>query len=300
MVWLTIVLIMISIAILVIVGLIYKKKNKGCEKETYETDKVKLKMVAYNVLFGLWCRPESVGKMLRPYKFDIICLNEVPNNGWTEKVGKIVGLTYVYVGKSSSGNHKNKYKSILSKYPLYDNNETIIKSKGWHSSVVSSKIKIKGIPITIFSTHIPGHRKIKGSAADFIARKLVNKSEHLFILGDLNNRLQDGVLDCFENAGMKSNWKELGINVSKMSSSHDRYSGKDDGVIDHIFFKNSNTSTSTFIKATKGGIIQNAYNDPNIDLEMSENKKEWITFKKPMSDHKPVWTEFIIYNYKDF
>ena len=74
--WLTILLIMISIAILVIVAFIYKNKD-DCQKEKYETiskEKIKLKMVAYNVLFGLWCRPESVGKMVRPYKFDIICL----------------------------------------------------------------------------------------------------------------------------------------------------------------------------------------------------------------------------------
>lgn len=261
---------------------------------------VRLRMGEYNVLFGLWGTPEDIGRMFKPYNIDVLCFNEVPNDDWTERVGRVIGLEHIYVGEHSSGNHKNKYKSILSRYPLYNKKEIVVVSDGWHSSVVSATIKVKGIPIRILSTHIPGANRMQGSASNFIATSVIKHNENTFLLGDLNNTLRDGVLDCFGDNGMISNWDALGMDVTNMSTCKDLEN--DDGVIDHIFFKGSPT---TGIRVVRGGIILDAYNDGNVDKEMSENdnsccasaierKRTWYGLGKPLSDHLPIWTEFII------
>ena len=62
--------------------------------------------------------PEQLGEMFKPYNLDIIGFSEVPDGDWTARVGKVLGMEHSYVGKISSANHKDKYKSILSRTPL--------------------------------------------------------------------------------------------------------------------------------------------------------------------------------------
>ena len=86
-----------------------------------EFDKtIHVRVAAYNVEFGRSTTPEEVGKMFKPYNLDIIGFNEVPDGDWTARVGKILGMKHSYVGKISSANHKDKYKSILSRTPLQE------------------------------------------------------------------------------------------------------------------------------------------------------------------------------------
>ena len=82
-----------------------------------------VRVAEYNVLFGNWGSPERIADMFKPHNFDIIGFNEVPNEEWTAQVGKSIGLNYAYVGKISSANHKDKYKSILSRSPLTNGHE---------------------------------------------------------------------------------------------------------------------------------------------------------------------------------
>ena len=70
-----------------------------------------LRVAAFNVEFGKHATPEQIGDMFKAYKLDIITFNEAPNGDWTSKVGKVLGMEHVFVGKSSSANHKSKYKS---------------------------------------------------------------------------------------------------------------------------------------------------------------------------------------------
>ena len=128
-----------------------KNKNKGNLSAN-----TKIRFATYNVLFGLWAKPESVGKMFKPYNLDVICFNEVPHGNWTLRVGRELGMKHVHVGKVSSANHKDKYKSILSRFPLLDKSEVAFDSKGWKpASVVTARTNIKGVPLTLYSTHIP-------------------------------------------------------------------------------------------------------------------------------------------------
>ena len=83
------------------------------------TDKpIAIRVATYNVEYGENASPEEIGKMFKPYKLSIIGFNEVPDGDWTARVGKVLGMKHSYVGKISSANHKDKYKSILSRTPF--------------------------------------------------------------------------------------------------------------------------------------------------------------------------------------
>ena len=268
------------------------EKEKTKNKENLE---VKIRFAAYNVLFGLWAKPESIGEMLKQYNLDVVCFNEVPDGDWTASVGRVLGMDYIHVGKVSSANHSDKYKSILCRFPLYDKEEEVINANGWKpASLVSAKANIRGVPLMIHSTHIPGRPEAEGSAAAFIAEKLISNSssENLFVLGDFNNHFDRGALKSFNKVGLKSIWKELAIDTAKASTHKHIESGNESGVIDHIFFRTKTLKTNV----TGGGIINNAYNNPETELQMNRYKKEWIKYGKPLSDHRPIWAEFIFRN----
>ena len=263
-----------------------KNKNKGNLSAN-----TKIRFATYNVLFGLWAKPESVGKMFKPYNLDVICFNEVPHGNWTLRVGSELGMKHVHVGKVSSANHKDKYKSILSRFPLLDKSEVVFDSKGWKpASVVTARTNIKGVPLTLYSTHIPGQPDVENSAASFIAKKMLSNShdDNLFVLGDFNNLLFEGALKAFKEAGMKSIWRGLSINTDGISTHRHIESGNESGVIDHIFYR----STKNKVKVTNGGVIEKAYNPAKEEIEMDRYKKEWLKYGKPLSDHRPIWAEF--------
>ena len=269
--------------------------NASCElkksKNKVNTE-TKIRFAAYNVLFGLWAKPKSIGEIFRHYDLDVICFNEVPDGDWTARVGRVLGMDHVHVGKVSSANHRNKYKSILCRFPLFDKREVIINAKGWKpASLVSAKSNINGVPLMIYSTHIPGQPEVEESAAAFIAENLISNSasENLFILGDFNNHLNEGALKSFNKVGVKSIWKELQIDTAKISTHKHIESGNESGVIDHIFFRAKNSK----VNVTRGGVISNAYNSPEAELQMNRYKREWLKYGKPLSDHRPVWAEFI-------
>ena len=268
------------------------EKEKAKNKENLE---VKIRFAAYNVLFGLWAKPESIGEMLKQYDLDVVCFNEVPDGDWTASVGRVLGMDYIHVGKVSSANHSDKYKSILCRFPLYDKEEEVINANGWKpASLVSAKANIRGVPLMIHSTHIPGRPEAEGSAAAFIAEKIINNpsSENLFVLGDFNNHLDRGALKSFNKVGLKPIWKELTIDTAKASTHKHIESGNESGVIDHIFFRTKTLKANV----TGGGIINNAYNNPETELKMHRYKKEWVKYGKPLSDHRPIWAEFIFSN----
>ena len=261
-------------------------KNKG-----NLTANTKIRFATYNVLFGLWAKPESVGKMFKPYNLDVICFNEVPHGNWTLRVGRELGMKHVHVGKVSSANHKDKYKSILSRFPLRDKSEVAFDSKGWMpASVVTAKTNIKGVPLKLYSTHIPGQPDVENSAASFISKEMLSDphDDNLFVMGDFNNLLFEGALKAFKEAGMKSIWHGLSINTDSISTHRHIESGNESGVIDHIFYR----STKIKVKVTNGGVIEKAYNSAEQEIEMDRYKKEWLKYGKPLSDHRPIWAEF--------
>ena len=226
-----------------------------------------LRVAAYNVEFSKNATPEQIGEMFKPYKFDVIGFNEAPDGDWTDRVGKVLGMEHSYVGKTSSANHKNKYKTILSRSPLEGMEEIRLKGKGWNpATAVKAVIRKNGIPITFYSLHICGSRNENGHAhnlaTEFLAKE---KSERVIVAGDFNNRIGDQALKFVEKAGMRPTWNDLKIDLTKQFTWNALDPKKNEGVIDHIFY-----NIASGAKASDGGIIE---------------------LEKHLSDHKPVWAE---------
>ena len=234
-----------------------------------DKDAVTLRVAAYNVEFSKSATAEQIGEMFKPFNLDVIGFNEAPDGHWTKRVGKVLGMGHSYVGKISSANHKDKYKTILSRFPLEETGEISLKGVGWNpASAVKAVIRKGGIPITFYSLHICGSNRDKGHA-HFLATEVLpkEKSKRVIVAGDFNNRVGDDSLNFVEGAGMRPTWKDLKIELSQNFSYNALAPEKQVGVIDHIFYK-----VSSGARATDGGIIE---------------------LKKPLSDHKPVWAELV-------
>ena len=240
-----------------------------------EPDKpITVRVASYNVEFGRSTTPEQVGEMFKSYNLDIIGFNEVPDGDWTARVGKVLGMEHSYVGKISSANHKDKYKSILSRTPLQGTAEhemSLKRKRCWNpASVVSAVTEIDGVSIAFYSLHICASRSNhKTGHAYQLASEILPKetTDRVIVLGDFNNNMGDAAISTIETAGYKATWKDLKIDTSKEFTYNALDPKKNLGVIDHIF---SNASANS--KVTEGGIIE---------------------LKKPLSDHKPVWAEIV-------
>ena len=233
-----------------------------------------VRVAAYNVEFGKSTTPEEVGKMFKPYKLDIIGFNEVPDGDWTARVGKVLGMKHCYVGKISSANHKDKYKSILSRTPLQGTAEhemSLKRKRCWNpASVVSAVTEIDGVPIAFYSLHICASRSNhKTGHAYQLASEILPKetTDRVIVLGDFNNNMGDAAISTIETAGYKATWKDLKIDTSKEFTYNALDPKKSLGVIDHILYNRASGA-----KTTDGAIIE---------------------LKKPLSDHKPVWAEIV-------
>lgn len=233
------------------------------------TGSIQVRVAAYNVEFGKNATPEEIGRMFKPYNLDIIGFNEVPDGDWTARVGNVLGMEHSYVGKISSANHKDKYKSILSRTPLAGTAEFELRVKrGWNpASAVRAVTRVDGVVIAFYSLHIAGSKRNEGHAYK-LATEVVPKetTERVVLVGDFNNQIGDAAMNAIEAAGMRPIWEDLKIDVSKEFT----YNALDPewrnhGVIDHIFY-----NTLSGARAVDGGIIE---------------------LKKPLSDHKPVWAE---------
>ena len=239
-----------------------------------ESDKaIHVRVAAYNVEFGKNASPEEIGGMFKPYNFDIIGFNEVPDGDWTARVGKVLGMKHSYVGKISSANHKDKYKSILSRTPLEvtaEHEVSVERRRSWNpASVVKAVTKIDGVEVAFYSLHIC---RSKDSHDTGHAYRLANevlpkeKTERVIVLGDFNNNLGDVAMKMLEASGLRPTWKDLKIDVSKEFTYNALKPEQPNlGVIDHIFY-----NTGSRARTRDGGIIE---------------------LKKPLSDHKPVWAE---------
>ncbi|MGY8750178.1 MAG: endonuclease/exonuclease/phosphatase family protein [Pirellulales bacterium] len=228
---------------------------------------VAVRVASYNVEFGKSTTPEQIGEMFKPYKLDIIGFDEAPDGDWTARVGKVLGMQYSFVGKISSANHKDKFKTVLSRTPLEGAEEYKLTGRGWNpASVVRATTTIEGISFAFYSLHI-----CKSGASDGHAHCLATKvlpkeaTERVIVVGDYNNNIGDAAMKTIEGAGFRATWDDLQIDVSKEFTYNAQNSKKNLGVIDHILFNNLSGG-----EATDGGIIE---------------------LEKPLSDHKPIWAE---------
>ena len=238
-----------------------------CQAAPGPDKSIVVRVATYNVEFGKSATPEQIGEMLKPYKLDIIGFDEAPDGDWTARVGKVLGMSYSFVGKISSANHKDKFKTILSRTPLQSTGEYKLTGRGWNpASVVRAITKIEGIPFAFYSLHI-----CKSGAEDGHAHCLATKvlpeelTARIIVVGDFNNKVGDPAMETIEAVGYKPTWGDLGIDVSEAFTYNAQDPKKNLGVIDHILCNKAACAV-----ATAGGIIE---------------------LEKPLSDHKPVWAE---------
>ena len=230
---------------------------------------IAIRVASYNVEFSRSATPEQVGNMFKPYKLDIIGFNEAPDGDWTARVGKVLGMKYSFVGKISSANHKDKYKTILSRTPLKDTEEHKLTGDGWNpASVVRATTKIHGVPVSFLSLHICKSGARDGHAYSLATEILPKETiERVIVVGDYNNKIGDAAMQTVEGAGFRSIWNDLEIDVSEEFTYNAQNPQKNHGVIDHILYRVAAGS-----KATDGGIIE---------------------LKNPLSDHKPIWAKIV-------
>lgn len=251
----------------------------------------RVRVVAYNVLFGNWAEPERVGEMLRAHEPDIVGFSEVPDGDWSARAGKAAGLKYAYVGSISSANHRNKYKSIVSRSPLTGLHEVEIQpAQGWKpASAVAARTTVHGVPLLVYSTHIPGRPHVsessEGSAAASLATAIQSRiaADNVILLGDLNNLPGDAPLNLLDAIGMRSMWTDLAIDTARLSTHKHIESGSESGVIDHIYY-----GGPWSVRAVEGGVIHDAFNPVDEDKPMDVYRAEWDEYSKPLSDHRPV------------
>ncbi len=237
----------------------------------------KLKVIAYNIEFGKSATLDEMCSFLRSEKADIICFSEVPGQGWTKKLGDLLGMKYCFEGKIASANHMDdykdksglyygKYKSILSKYPLEKPHEILLKGDRWSpaSAVVASVKVSKKKSVIVFSLHIPtGIDNPEESKAYFLTQILKNEYsgyDRIILAGDFNDRYLSEPMKYLYDLGFKNPYSSLNIDLSHSCSlSREKNNGK---VIDHILYKR--------LKVKKAGVIE----------------------QRSLSDHKPVWALF--------
>ena len=230
---------------------------------------ITVRVASYNVEFGRSTTPEQVGEMFKSNCLDIIGFNEVPDGDWTARVGKVLGMEHSYVGKISSANHKDKYKSILSRTPLEGAEEYKLTGVGWNpASVVRAVTKIDGVSFAFYSLHICKSGATNGHAHNLATKVLPKeKTKRVIVVGDYNNNIGDAAMNTVEGAGFRPTWKDLQIDVSKEFTYNAQNPEKNLGVIDHILYNNLSGA-----QATDGGIIE---------------------LEKPLSDHKPIWAQIV-------
>jgi len=237
----------------------------------------KLKVIAYNVEFGRNASLEEMSSFLKSEKADVICFNEVPGQGWTEKIGELLGMAYNYEGKIASANHEEeyqdvsklfygKYKSILSKYPLENPHEVLLKGLRWSpASAVVATVKVsKKKSVLVFSLHIPtgvdDPEKSKAFHLSQILEKDYSNYDRVILAGDFNDKFDSKPMQHLYNQQFNNPYKSLNIDLSHSTSlSRAESNGK---VIDHILYKG--------IKVKSAGIFE----------------------EKTLSDHKPIWAIF--------
>ena len=240
-----------------------------------QTAPITLKVAAYNVEFSDKGTAEEIGRFLKPYQFDVVCFSEAPGGDWTKKVGAVMGLDHVIVGKYSTAGHKNKYKTIASRTPL-SNYEEVLMADTLHTVTRATTI-VKNKEITVYSVHFPfGWRdqahidETTGKVTAFVnyLRKK-QSSETSIVMGDFNfvlstEEYRSPYYEMFVELGMLASWRDLNIDVTGLGSMVKSIAKQNETgrVIDHIIYPSSK------VKAIDGQII-----------EMVE----------PLSDHKPVW-----------
>ena len=264
-----------TLLLIIVAFLAFSCGEKSSREQVQEEHATQIKVAAYNVEFSKNASATEIGEALKSYDFDVICFSEAPGGDWTKEVGVVMNLNHIVVGKYSTAGHKDKYKTIASRVPLYDYEEVLM-ADTLHTAT-RAKMKINDTEFVIYSVHFPfGWRDqahIDETTNKVLA--LVNylkerqKRELAVVAGDfnfipVNADSANQYHKMFMDIGLDVSWKELGIDCTKQNT-HNALKPEDNGngeVIDHVMYNPEK------MKAIDGNILE---------------------MEKPLSDHKPVW-----------
>lgn len=251
--------------------------KRTSQKQVANAPSIQIKVAAYNVEFSKNATALEIGEALKSHNFDVVCFSEAPGGNWTKEVGSAMGLDYFVLGKYSTAGHKDKYKTIVSRMPLYDDKEVLM-GDTLHSAT-SAKLKIHDTEMVIYNVHFPFAPKGQSQEViDKVSHKIKTLVNYLkeqqgkelsVVAGDFNfiPTNADSLSPyhhLFKEIGLDLSWEELEIDCTQRNTHNalipeDHGSGK---VIDHIMY---NTKK---MKAVEGNILE---------------------MEKHLSDHKLVW-----------
>ena len=264
-----------TLYLFLVVFLVFSCGNQSTTNQSKNENAIQIKVAGYNVEFSKNASAIEIGEALKPYDFDVVCFSEAPGGDWTKEVGSVMGLNHIVLGKYSTAGHKDKYKTIASRIPLYDYEEVLM-ADTLHSAT-RAKMKVKQTEFVIYSVHFPFATKGQDhyDETNNKIQTLVNylkerqNKELPIVAGDFNFIPTNALVvnqyhKMFEDIGLDVSWKELGIDCTKQNT-YNALKSEDNGngnVIDHIMYD------ATKIRALDGSILE---------------------MEKHLSDHKLVW-----------
>jgi len=210
----------------------------------------KIKIIAYNIEFAKATTPHEMALCLKSQNSDVICFSEVPSGDWTALVGKELGMDYCHVGKIASANHEEdyrdqtgkfygKYKSILSKTPLFGTDEKELNGTGWSPvSVVFARTNINGNDFLIGSLHIPSGLKDPANSCAANLAELMDSynDDRIVITGDYNDLYDSEPIKILYDHGFSNAWQTLDYDLLNQKT-FDAKSDESEGVIDQMLYR---------------------------------------------------------------
>lgn len=237
------------------------------EKPEAPATPMTLRAGTWNLRAGEQGTPEKIGAALKPLELDVVALSETPGGDWPATIGKAVNLPHVFVGSISSANHRNKFKAVLSRWPIVAMDEFELKGAGWQpASAVRVELDVQGQRLAVYSLHLPGvnpSNPARGAWEDLADRLAQEKVTATLVMGDFNQQRDDAVLKKLAERGWRATWSDLPALPSEATT----YVGSigRPRVIDHVLYR-----AGAGLVGVEGGIFSEV---------------------PPLSDHLPVWAK---------
>eukprot|EP01079_Euglenida_sp_SAG-EU17-18_P009779 gene9779-1763_t len=195
---------------------------RGQPQTLRPTSALLLRVMSWNLLQGQFGGLACFADAIKSINADIICLQESPNGDWVEKLASLVvsstpltlyvyrtplqGMKYYAWGLSSSANHPNKFKAIISRTLLQGLREFDLGDRpGWQASALQATTMVQGFEFAVLNFHqIDQMQKIAS-----IAQK---STVPMIACGDYNlNLAAPEGKTLLKNKALRPAWLDLGL-----------------------------------------------------------------------------------------
>ncbi|MBX2815286.1 MAG: endonuclease/exonuclease/phosphatase family protein [Saprospiraceae bacterium] len=238
-----------------------------------------VKVAAYNVEYSKNATALEIGEALKDHDYDIICFSEAPGGNWTKEIGTLMGLPHTVVGKYSTAGHQDKFKTIASRFPLYEPVEVLM-GDTLHTAT-RAKVKVDNQELVIYSVHFPfgwrdqAHVDETTHKVQTLVQYLSDRQEKelAIVAGDfnfipINADTVNLYHQMFTEIGLDVTWTALGIDCTRLNT-YNALEPADDGngeVIDHIMYN------TNMMKPVAGNVLE-------MEKHLSDHKLVWATLE---------------------